>query len=316
MDLVRIAHTMDRATFPDLAALQEAYGWGTRTHRIFERMFGLESTALHPDMALADSLRLAATRLAAQSPDLRDGVDLVVYCHALNTALPFDPPILEDIAIGAFGGAPEVASVTHGSCASAIMALQMLQAMAGDAPANVVLLTGEKCFFELLNYADNNGLFGEVASAVHLRCGGARGGTRVMATASGVFEGVCAPLAHADKEIVTRYDQAFIPTMTGAAQHAMDQAGLRADQIDVILPTHLSPFTFNKVAAQLGIPGERVLKQNLARIGHCFCGDLFINYDTWLAAVPANDRPLNVLSFAAGMTGSYAAIILTKEQCA
>ncbi|WGW04516.1 3-oxoacyl-[acyl-carrier-protein] synthase III C-terminal domain-containing protein [Tropicibacter oceani] len=316
MELVRIAHTMDCASFPDLATLGEAYGWSQRTHRIFDRMFGLQSTALHPKMSLAEGLRLSAQRLADQSTELRGTVDYLVYCHALNTALPLEQETLSQIAAQVFDSTPEVLSVTHGSCASAIMAMQMLRTLPGDRPANIVLLTGEKCFFELLNYADNNGLFGELASAVYLRAGAGQGGTRVAATTAGVFEGVCQPLAKADRDLAASYDQAFIPTMTRAVQTVLDEAGLTADDIDVILPTHLSPFTFNRVAAQLGIPGERVIKQNLSRIGHCFCGDLFINYDTWLQAVPANDRPLNVLSFAAGMTGSYAAIILTKDQCA
>lgn len=315
MELVQIAHTMDRARFPDLESLREAYGWSTRTHRIFDRMFGLKSTALHPDMALADSLRLSAQRLANKSPELIGNVDYLVYCHALNTSLPFDEPVLEEIARDAFGNTPEVMSVTHGSCASAIMAVQMLRELPFARPTNIVLLTGEKCFFELLNYADNNGLFGEVASAVHLRAG-TGGPTRVSATTAGVFEGVCEPLAKADKDLAGRYDQAFIPTMTAAAQGAMDMAGLRPGEIDVILPTHLSPFTFNRVAEQLGIPGDRVLKQNLAKIGHCFCGDLFINFDTWRRSKTSKGRAQNILSFAAGMTGSYAAIILKQETLA
>jgi len=250
--------------------------------------------------------------MAARSPELIGDVDYLGYCHALNTSLPFDQPILTEIARDVCQATPEVMSVTHGSCASAIMAVQMLSTLSGDQPANVVLLTGEKCFFELLNYADNNGLFGEVASAVHLRIGGT-GRTQIAATTAGVFEGVCDPVTKADKDLASRYDQAFIPTMTEAAQLAMDQAGLTPGQIDVILPTHLSPFTFNRVADQLGIPGDRVLKQNLARIGHCFCGDLFINFDTWQRGAENRDRPVNILSFAAGMTGSYAAIILTQE---
>lgn len=315
MELVSIAHTMDRASFPDLPTLRDAYGWGTRTHRIFERMFGLQSTSLHPDLVLEEGLRLAARRLAAQDPKLCGSVDYLVYCHALNTALPFDVAVLEGIAADELGSRPEVLSVTHGSCASAIMAIQLLRDMSLG-PANVVLLTGEKCFFELLNFADNNGLFGEIASATHLRLGAGPQGIRVAATTSGVFEGFCEPLAKADKDLAASYDQAFIPTMTDAVSRALAQAGLDARDIDVILPTHLSPFTFNRVAAQLGIPSERVLKQNLTRIGHCFCGDLFINLETFLQTVPNHKRPLNILSFAAGMTGSYAAIILTKEPCA
>jgi len=315
MQVMDIAHSLDQADFPDLDTLQGRYGWGKRTHRVFDRMFGLKSTALHPDLSLTDGLMMSAKRLAQRNPELIGHVDVVLYAHALNTSLPHERSVLMDIAQDVFGSTPEVMSVTHGSCASAIMGLQLLRAMPRETPLNIVLLTGEKCFFEVLNYADNNGLFGEVTSAVFLRHGSDLG-LQVKATTAGVFDGVYAPLAKADKEVTAAYDKAFLPTITAAAAQVMVQADLGPDQIDLILPTHLSPFTFNRVAEQLGIDSSKVVKQNLSHIGHCFCGDLFINFETWQRSdlfQAANDRAINVLSFAAGMTGSYAAIILTQE---
>ena len=313
MELVQITHSLDQASFPPLETLRDRYGWSPRTHRIFDRMFGLESTALHPDLTLLEGLHLSAERLASRNPELCGQVDVLVYCHALNMSLPFAESALAQLGEQVFDCAPEVLSVTQGSCAGAIMAIQALAARDREGPQNIVLLTGEKCFFELLDYADNNGLFGEVTSAVHLRLGDGSGGSQVLATTAGVFPGVCKPLAGADKDLVAAYDQAFIPTMSRAVETVLANADLKPDDIDVVLPTHLSPFTFNRVATQVGIPSDRVVKQNLARIGHCFCGDLFINLDTLALSDDAPAHPINILSFAAGMTGSYAAIVLRKE---
>lgn len=309
-----IAHSLDTATFPDLEVLRTAYGWSPRTHRVFDRLFGLQSTSLHPGCTLEAGLRVSAAKLAARHPALQGQVDLIVYCHALNTSLPFDDDVLQRIGRDIFASEAEVMSVTHGSCASAILLLHLLARLPQGGACNIVLLTGEKCFFELLNYADNNGIFGETTSAVWLTPD-AEGPAmaRVVATSGGTFDGVSAPLARADKDTLARYDRDFLPTMQAAAQRVMDIAGLVATDIDTILPTHLSPFTFNRIADRLGIPEGRVVKQNLARIGHCFCGDLFINLETWVRSAAPQTVPRHILSFAAGMTGSYAAIILTKD---
>lgn len=313
--LVRdIAHSLDTAQFPDLETLRTAYGWGPRTHRVFDRLFGLKSTSLHPDQKLESGLQSSAEKLAQRHPELNGQVDLIVYCHALNTALPFGTDVLRRIGREVFASEAEVTSVTHGSCASALLMLHLLARFPACDMRNIVLLTGEKCFFELLDYADNNGIFGETTSAVWLtHADGGPAVARVTTTVGGAFEGVSAPLARADKETLARYDRDFLPTMQAAVQTALNRAGLQAAQIDTILPTHLSPFTFNRIADRLGIPEGRVVKQNLAQIGHCFCGDLFINLETWARDAAPRTDPVHILSFAAGMTGSYAAIILTKE---
>jgi 3-oxoacyl-[acyl-carrier-protein] synthase III len=313
--LVRdIAHSLDTAHFPDLETLRDAYGWGARTHRVFERLFGLKSTSLHPHQRLEDGLERSATKLAQHHPELLGQVDLIVYCHALNTALPFGTDVLQRIGREVFASEAEVLSVTHGSCASALLMLHLMARFPVENARNIVLLTGEKCFFELLDYADNNGIFGETTSAVWLtQASEGPAMAQISATVGGAFEGVSAPLARADKETLARYDRDFLPTMQAAVETALNRAGLQAGQIDTILPTHLSPFTFNRIADRLGIPEGRVVKQNLAQIGHCFCGDLFINLETWARTVPPQPVPRHILSFAAGMTGSYAAIILTKD---
>ena len=306
-----IAHSLDRASHPPLEALRDAYGWGPRTHRVFDRLFGLKSTSLHPDLTLTEGLRLSAERLARRNPTLQGRVDAIVYAHALNTSLPFASDALHQIGREVFGSEAEVLSVTHGSCASAILALHVLRQGSHDL-GNIVLLTGEKCFFELLDYADNNGLFGETTSASWISVEEGAAFARIDGTAAGHFPGVSAPLARADRETAAEYDRAFLPTLQSAVEAALGAAGLAADKIGVILPTHLSPFTFNRMADRLGLPEGLVFKVNLPQIGHCFCGDLFINLETW-ARGAIDHRPVHVMSFAAGMTGAFAAIILTRN---
>ena len=79
MQLVDVAHSLDHATYTDLEALRADYGWSDRNHRIFGRMFGLQSAALHPGRALADLLAISSEQLVARNPGLIGNVDQVYY---------------------------------------------------------------------------------------------------------------------------------------------------------------------------------------------------------------------------------------------
>ena len=120
-------------------------------------------------------------------------------------------------------------------------------------------------------------------------------------------------MVYVPKEVTQAFDQAFLPRMTGLVRQLLDSAGLRPDEIDVIFPTHLSPFTSDRVANSVGITRAEIWKANLARIGHCYCGDLFLNYQTWLSEAGDGGGRADVLSFASGMTGSYAGIVLKRR---
>lgn len=311
MRIVDVAHTLAAAEYPGLEELRAAYGWSDRNHRIFQRMFGLRSAALHPGVPLIEALRSSAATLAERNPEIVGRVDRVYYCHAVNSTLPADRDLLGRMVRETLGGDPEVMSVAHGSCTSAILVMRTLLALPPEARLNAVVLTGEKCFFEMLQYADNQGLYGEATAAVLLRTGDGEGGTRVVATRTGVFDGVYAPMVAVPKEVTQAFDQAFLPRMTALVTGLLAAADLAPEEIDVIFPTHLSPFTSDRVANLTGMTRAEIWKVNLPRVGHCYCGDLFLNYRTWLAS-DATEGATRILSFASGMTGSYAGVVLER----
>jgi 3-oxoacyl-[acyl-carrier-protein] synthase III len=311
MQLVDVAHSLAQAAFPELDALRAEYGWSERNHRIFNRMFGLKSTALHPGVPLPEMLAISAACLAGRNPQLLGRVDSVFYCHAVNSAIPFDRDFLAHLVQEIFDCQPEVMSIAHASCASAIMVVRMLQQVESDRPRNIVILTGEKCYFEQLQYADNQGLYGEATTAAYLKLG-SESGTRIVATAVGSFGELFTPIATTDKEAMLAFDQAFLPKMTRLVNDLLETAKMAPQDIDIIFPTHLSPFTSNRVANLVGMARAAIWKANLPHIGHCYCGDLFLNYQSWLDE--CSDGPsTNILSFASGMTGSYAGIVLKRN---
>ena len=312
MQLVDVAHSLPHTALTELDQLRANYGWSDRNHRIFTRMFGLKSAAMHPDLPLRRMLALSANELAARNPELVGNVDYVFYCHAVNTTLPCDKDFLGQVVRDAFDSDAEIMSIANASCASAIMVIRMLEHMQLEREANVVILTGEKCFFEILQYAENQGVYGEATSAAFVKVG-AETGTQIVATAAGHFDGLFAPMIDAGKEAAQAFDAAFMPKMTGLVTELLDRAKMTPEEINLIFPTHLSPFTSDRVAAQIGMTNAEIFKANLPHIGHCYCSDLFINYQTWLNDQSVDAVPNNILSFASGMTGSCAGIVLRRN---
>lgn len=316
MRILDIATSVEDGRLVGLDELQDLYGWSDRDQRIFSRLYGLRSACLHEGGSLRDTLAASLSRLMTANPGAFGRIDGLLYCHALNNTTPIDHHILGELARRFLGGVPEVFSITNSACASAISALEFL---AGTVTANVpgrlfVILTGEKCFDAVLQYAPQSGLFGEGTTAALIDIHPEDGkGFHVVASAHGRVAGIYDPVVKHDLETRNRFDDAYIPTIVAVIERALARARIGARQLDVLLPTHLSPFTFDKVARQLGIPDVEIIKDNLSILGHCFCGDAFINLRSWRDGTGKSARNSYAMTFAAGMTGTFAALILRKD---
>lgn len=316
MRILEVATSLEEAELVPIDALRLRYGWSDRDHRIFTRLFGLRSACLHDGLSLKECLGLSLAKLMSRNAAMFGRIDGLIYCHALNDPMPFDQPILDDLARRFLGGCPDVMSVTHSACASSISILEYLSSVAQSLPDKryFVILTGEKCFDAVLQYAAQSGLFGEASTAVLVDVHAtSRAGIKFVSSAHGRIAGVYDPVVKLDLAMRNYYDEAYIPTIVSVVRSALMRGGIEVGQLSAFLPTHLSPFTFDKVATQLGIPRIRIVKDNLYTLGHCFCGDAFINLHAWLKGSRGGHGDQYAMTFAAGMTGTFAAMILKKE---
>jgi 3-oxoacyl-[acyl-carrier-protein] synthase III len=60
----------------------------------------------------------------------------------------------------------------------------------------------------------------------------------------------------------------------------MGDAGLTLDDIRVVLPHNVNRKAWVATCKQLGLPLDRVVIDNIGALGHVFCADMFINYQT------------------------------------
>ena len=98
--------------------------------------------------------------------------------------------------------------------------------------------------------------------------------------------------------------------LADTVQAALDRAGLRLDQLDLILPHNVNALVWRRLCRRIGYPVERVLLDNIPTVGHIFCADAFLNYQTAVARglITPGTRYL-IGAAGAGMGATFSAMI-------
>ncbi|MEZ8273210.1 3-oxoacyl-[acyl-carrier-protein] synthase III C-terminal domain-containing protein [Vibrio splendidus] len=300
-----------------LDALNERYHWGERNQKIFDRFLKLESACLFPQLSLEEMLDSTLKQLLALHKDKLASITHVMYAHSLHTTYPFEQRTLEALVKNNISSNTEVMSVTQGSCASSFLALDLIECMLtrvqsdSSTPKYAILLTGDKCFHDTVQYVDQNGLFGEGCSASLISVDPNVPGIEVKGLTWTTLGGISHRTFKTSRQESNEYDRSFIPTMIHTIHNTLSKAQLQPQDINTLLPYHMSPPTFDRLVDQLGIQRNRVYRKNLYAIGHCFCGDPFINlHDYWRVE---NQRKHSgpILTIAAGVAGTFSAMILS-----
>ncbi len=98
-----------------------------------------------------------------------------------------------------------------------------------------------------------------------------------------------------------KYHWSCFATMRSALQ----QAGLRAEELSRILPNHVNMEGWRLVLSMLRLPQERLYTANFSRLGHVFGCDPFINF------LHETKQPGgNYLLFSSGLAGCFGALVL------
>lgn len=316
MNIIDVATVINPDLTP-LNALQARYQWGERNHKIFSRFLKLESACLFPEEPLPRLLKGCLEKLLSRHPDKRNRIRYLAYAHSLNATFPYGVDSLRKIAATLLPAQTEVLSATQNSCASSFNALSLLTNLlpdeAEDGPQYAVLLTGEKCFHQTVQYANQNGIFGEGCTALLLTDDDTQPGCTVQGVGQAMIGGIGSRTYQSNPSIENRYDHDFMPTMMRAIHRALADAGIGADRLDVILPYHMSPITFDRIADTLNVPRSRVFRTHLYRLGHCFCGDGFINLHDCCFS-PSVPRSGYFLAVAAGVAGSFGARVFHRKE--
>jgi 3-oxoacyl-[acyl-carrier-protein] synthase III len=250
--------------------------------KLFRRFHGLREVGRDPDASLYGLLMKAAAGLdALRGQEHR--VRYVLYARAMPVVVPYPVNPLHEVCRALGLGHAIAFTVTHQSCASGLLAIDMAGRLLaadeadgqdGQAAPLALILSGEKAFTrEAQMFADTT-IFGEGASACLVSAFGAR--DRLLAYASNVRGEFDSATGAND----ARLQREYRPSLAEVMRRALDEAGLTLDDIRVVLPHNVNLVTWQRMCLLLNFPRDRVLLDNIPTSGHVFCTDVFANYKT------------------------------------
>jgi 3-oxoacyl-[acyl-carrier-protein] synthase III len=260
-----------RVPLEDLAG---RFGLTPMQVRVFRSHYKLGQVSRDPHGGLLDLLRAAVADLE-QLHGREKQVRYVVHARSFPVVTPYPANPLRELCRELGLEHAGALAVGHHACASGLLALDVagrLLAADGDPDALALVLAGEKAFTGQTQTVPETSFFGEGAAACLVQAGGER--DRLLAYAAdlrGEFD-------DESPQVASRYQQVYADALAAAVLAAVGRAGLRMEQIRVILPHSVNMMAWQRVCRRLGFPIERVVLDRLGDCGHVFCADAFINY--------------------------------------
>jgi 3-oxoacyl-[acyl-carrier-protein] synthase-3 len=198
-------------------------------------------------------------------------------------------------------------TVTQQACASGLQALDVagrLLAAEADPDALALVIAGEKTFTPESYLLPETSIFGEGSAACLVRQTGPRDRMLSYAVSQrGEFDGEQA-------EVAATFQREYPASLAEVMLAAVSRAGLTLEDVALILPHNVNLVSWQRLCRRLGYPINRVVLDNVATLGHVFCADAFINYQTArdAGALHPGDRYL-VAAAGAGRAATFSAMV-------
>ncbi|MEC5387819.1 3-oxoacyl-[acyl-carrier-protein] synthase III C-terminal domain-containing protein [Uliginosibacterium sp. H3] len=273
---------------------------------VFRTVFGLREIAVVDEGGALELLDAVLARLVATtSIDLKQ-IKYIFHCHAAPCVCPSGAELLQPLKKKY--GLEHATSIglAQDQCATPLTALSLAEILLADEAddAKVLILTGEVGFTPKLRLISNTTIIGDASAA----CIVGKQGTRnaVLTVAQRKFEMADVQQAVGSIPVpATSYGDDLLQVV----RDALDQASMRLDQLALIVIHNVNTISWKFFARNFPCPLELIYLDNIAKAGHCFTSDPFINYCDAVAAgrLKAGDHFMMV---SVGTSSSFAAVIL------
>ena len=287
-----------------LAEVAHPLGLSALDVRMFSRFYGLEHFPCQPG-TVDDLIRPLLEQFVAAHSHLVSRIRHVVHAHTVPSLRPFHETGRALLDGCGFAEDTQYCSLTMGHCATSLAGVEYLCSRLRDGEYALMLI-GEKAFHPKVELLDDTTIMGEAGCAVLLSRSGDR--ARVIARYSeqaGEFS------QHKGNEPRTNpaFAEAYFAFVSNAMRNAAEHFDCALDTVDWIAPHNVNLSSWQKVADALQIPRNRVFLRNVARFGHCFGADPYLNLAALIRGQQLS-RGAKVMLASVGMGATFSSLLL------
>jgi 3-oxoacyl-[acyl-carrier-protein] synthase-3 len=220
------------------------------------------------------------TQLLTHRDGERGNIRYVLYAHTIQTVAPFPMNVLHEVLQEVGLENANAFSLTMQNCASSIGALEICTRLLENTPNpedKAIILTGEKAFSPTVQLIPSTTIMGEASAACLVAKNGDR--DRVLAVKQKTL-GKFSRGVSLDPETLREFEAGYVPTLAETIREALRLAGLQLADIALILPHNINMSSWRRVSRDLEFPIEKIYVENIPRLGHCFCNDIFLNHQS------------------------------------
>ncbi|MBT9386233.1 hypothetical protein KM176_20350 [Pseudooceanicola sp. CBS1P-1] len=293
-----------------LSELETELALSRNQMRMYDRFFGFDRFRCDPGEPLARLTDRAAREVLARNPGQDDRLSHVLHCHTLmNTAVAGGET--SDVLGGFRDRGLEVFSATMNHCATGVSMLGMLSHLLDEGQAALILI-GEKAFHPAIRVIENTTIMGEAAAAILVAqepARPARGSYEVLGTHVLHETSFWKNTGLRGEPYLEGFDTIYQDFACAGIARALQRFGREAGQIRMVMPHNVNLPSWFHIASATGLSRAQIQLSTIARYGHCFGADPFINLAE-TAASGALDPGDQVLLYSIGLGATASCALL------
>ncbi|MFE1101172.1 ketoacyl-ACP synthase III family protein [Nocardiopsis alba] len=293
-----------------IRSIGEEMGLKSAQIKVFERFFGLSHVRREEGGTLND-LMLRSVAGLTRLQGAEDRVRYIVQARTMHTVAPYPVNPVHEVRDALGLTRAEAFTVSQHACASGLLAVDLcgrLLEAEQDPSALALVLTGERTFTRAARMLARTTFNGEGAAAVLI---GARGPRDRVVSYVPRVHGRFSAASALTKELFDEFQAVYVELLVDVVREAVERAGLEMDDISLVLPHNINRISWVRACRILDYSIEKVYLDNVPELGHSFCADPFINYDS---AKRSGKLPESgyILMASVGMGATFSAMVISR----
>lgn len=243
--------------------------------KMYRRVHGFSSVSFAHQETIGELLAKVVEPLRDRYLEEWKHVTHVIFCHTILNVSPIGDKNWSDNLRPLFAPGTNFISFTMTHCASSIVALGFAQKLLSNGARRVLILCGEKSFAPTVTCIAGTSLLGEASVAVLLAAEGK--GVRVGQVEILVDGRFSVMDREADAAMMRLFQNCYSHNLTVAMARCVTKNSISFAEVKRVLPHNVNTSSWEKYCQIQGLPKEKIYLSNVARIGHCFGADVYLN---------------------------------------